>query len=194
MHLEALNDHYITMLSRQMETDPMLFVPGEGKAEAPKLVLVGEAPGEQETKMRRPFVGKAGKNLDGFLDTLGLAREDIYITNVVKVRPTRQSERGRLSNRPPNRREKEAFTPWLMQEIGILRPRLIVTLGNTPLQALLGREARVGDMHGQWQLWRGIPLYPMYHPAAVIYRRELAGVCQQDAQALARFLHEHNEC
>lgn len=189
MHLEALNEHYITKLSRQMDMDPMLFVPGEGKAEAPKLVLVGEAPGEQETKMRRPFVGKAGKNLDGFLDTLGLAREDIYITNVVKVRPTRQSERGRLSNRPPNRREKEAFTPWLMQEIGILRPRLIVTLGNTPLQALMGEQALIGGCHGQ--LMRnadGWAVFALYHPAAIIYNRALADTYHQDLQLLKQRL------
>lgn len=191
MHLEALNDHYITMLSRQMDTDPMLFVPGEGKAKAPKLVLVGEAPGEQETKMRRPFVGKAGKNLDGFLDTLSLAREDIYITNVVKVRPTKVSERGRLSNRPPNRREKEAFTPWLMEEIGILRPGLIVTLGNTPLQALMGEQALIGGCHGQlMRNANGWSVFALYHPAAIIYNRALADTYQHDLQLLKQRLRD----
>ena len=167
---------------------------GEGQAHAPLLMWVGEAPGEQEERQLRPFVGKAGANLDELLRVMGINRNQIYITNVVKYRPCSNGPTGRLRNRPPTAGEITLFAPWLFEEIALVSPRYLVTLGNTPLQALLGREARVGDMHGQWQLWRGIPLYPMYHPAAVIYRRELAEACQQDAQALAHFLQRHNEC
>ena len=82
-----------------------VLVFGEGRHQQPAIMLIGEAPGEQETLQGRPFVGKAGKNLDGFLDTVGLQREELYITNVVKIRPTKVSEKGRVSNRPPNREE-----------------------------------------------------------------------------------------
>lgn len=187
MRLDTLHARYIDRLSGQLRIDPMLFVPGEGKKADPLLMLVGEAPGEQETLLRRPFVGKAGKNLDAFLQVLGIERAEIYITNVVKIRPTKVSAKGRLSNRPPNRQEKEAFTPWLMEEIDILRPRRIVTLGNTPLQALMGGDALIGSWHGQCvRTAAGIPLFALYHPAAIIYNRALTDTYQQDLLKLRR--------
>ena len=94
----------------------------------PDIMLIGEAPGEQESLQGRPFVGKAGKNLDGFLQVLELNREDIYISNVVKVRPTKVSPRGSVSNRPPNPEELALFTPFLMEEILLVQPEMIVTL------------------------------------------------------------------
>ena len=93
-----------------------VYVFGDGNAQA-KIVMIGEAPGEQETLLGKPFVGKAGKNLDGFLQVLELNREDIYISNVVKIRPTKVSDKGRVSNRPPNKEELALFTPYLMEEI-----------------------------------------------------------------------------
>lgn len=181
MRLDALHAAHIARLSAELGVDAAQFVPGEGKQHTPMLMLVGEAPGEQETLQRCPFVGKAGKNLDNFLQTLGICREDIYITNVVKVRPTKRSARGRLSNRPPNRREKEVFTPWLLAEIDALCPGMIVTLGNTPLQALMGESALIGGCHGQClQTASGIPLFALYHPAAIIYNRALADTYQED--------------
>lgn len=87
---------------------PLVF--GDGPSDGPVLMLVGEAPGEQEALEGRPFVGKAGRNLAGFLEALGLRRSEIYITNVVKVRPTRVSPAGCVVNRPPSREEKALFT------------------------------------------------------------------------------------
>ena len=84
--------------------EPLVF--GDGPCDGPVLMLIGEAPGEQEALEGRPFVGKAGKNLDGFLKAVGLRRGEIYVTNVVKLRPTRQSAAGRVVNRPPSREEK----------------------------------------------------------------------------------------
>ena len=123
---------------------PLVF--GDGQADGPVLMLVGEAPGEQEALEGRPFVGKAGRNLAGFLEALGLRRSEIYITNVVKVRPTRVSSAGRVINRPPSREEKALFTPWLMREVAVVRPQALVTLGNVALQAFV-RET-VGQAHG----------------------------------------------
>ena len=87
---------------------------GEGPLH-PKLMLIGEAPGEQETLQGRPFVGKAGQNLDHFLALAGLSREEIYISNAVKIRPTKTGKTGRISNRPPTQEEIALFRPWLLR-------------------------------------------------------------------------------
>ncbi len=172
------------------------LVLGEGKRDHPPVALIGEAPGEQETLQGRPFVGKAGKNLDGFLDVVELRREDIYITNVVKVRPTKVSAKGTVSNRPPNREELALFTPYLMEELTLVAPELIVTLGNVPLRALTGPTSVIGQLHGQVMAAdirhggtaRKIPLFPLYHPASVIYDQTLKAVYAQDLQALRTYL------
>ena len=172
---------------------------GEGQSVHPPVMLIGEAPGEQETLQGRPFVGKAGRNLDGFLQAIALRREDIYITNVVKVRPTRVSARGSVSNRPPNREELLLFTPFLYEEIQLVRPGLIVTLGNVALQALMGPQATVGAFHGketeaavraQGREER-YPLFPLYHPASIIYNRSLTEVYQDDLRSLRAWLTLH---
>lgn len=169
-----------------------VLVFGEGQHNQPAIMLIGEAPGEQETLQRRPFVGKAGKNLDGFLAVVGLQREELYITNVVKIRPTKVSDKGRLSNRPPNREELALFTPFLMEEILKVQPRMIVTLGNTPLQALMGAKTVIGSVHGTLQQVSvahekqaaDFALFPLYHPASIIYNRALQEVYQADLMAL----------
>ena len=140
---------------------------GEGDVHA-HLMLIGEAPGEQESVQGRPFVGKAGKNLDEFLEISGLDRRSLYITNTVKFRPTKLSAAGRIVNRPPSQEEIKLNAPWLMREIGLVNPRIIVTLGNVPLKALLGKEQSIGVCHGQWIEWKDeIRIYPLYHPALV---------------------------
>ena len=151
---------------------------GEGPKN-PKLMLIGEAPGEQESLMGRPFVGKAGKNLDHFLALVGLVRGEIYITNVVKFRPTKTGATGRLSNRPPTREEIALFRPWLMAEIARVNPGVIATLGNVPLQAV----TEAGET--------GRPLFPLYHPASLIYNRALTPVYEQDVRALADMLRKN---
>ncbi len=164
---------------------------GEGKEENPVLMLVGEAPGEQEALQGRPFVGKAGKNLDAFLQTLGLRREEIYITNVVKIRPSKISPAGRVVNRPPSREEKAVFTPWLMREIGIVRPSAIVTLGNVALQAFV--DDVIGNRHGQWSNVQmddalSLPLFALYHPASIIYNASLKQTYADDLRLLKQTL------
>ena len=169
-----------------------VLVFGEGRHQQPAIMLIGEAPGEQETLQGRPFVGKAGKNLDGFLDTVGLQREELYITNVVKIRPTKVSEKSRVSNRPPSREELALFTPFLMEEILLVQPRLIVTLGNVPLRALMGAKAVIGSVHGEMQQVSvahekqsaDFALFPLYHPASIIYNRSLQEVYQADLTTL----------
>ena len=172
------------------------IVLGEGKCDHPPVMLIGEAPGEQESLQGRPFVGKAGKNLDGFLAVLAMNREDIYISNVVKIRPTKVSEKGRVSNRPPNKEELALFTPYLMEEILRVQPRMIVALGNVALKALCGSKAVIGDMHGRETLVTvqhkkqsaEFPLFPLYHPASILYNRSLQEVYDGDLRALKGLL------
>ena len=170
------------------ENRPLVF--GDGKADAPRLTLVGEAPGEREVIERRPFVGKAGKNLDEFLGMVGLDRADIYVTNVVKVRPTKPGKSGRVINRAPDKEELMLFAPWLKKELELLKPGALVSLGNVPLRALTEDEKiTIGDVHGTWLTAKnGLPLYALYHPASIIYRRELKEVYTRDVLALASWL------
>ena len=176
------------------EDKPLVF--GEGKADHPPVMLIGEAPGEQESLQGRPFVGKAGKNLDGFLAALEMRREDIYISNVVKIRPTKVSEKGRVSNRPPNKEELALFTPFLYEEILRVQPGMIVTLGNVALKALCGQKAVIGDMHGKpaqvtvthEKQSAAFSLFPLYHPASIIYNRSLQAVYDEDLQVLKKVL------
>lgn len=169
------------------EDKPLVL--GEGKKEAPILMLIGEAPGEMEVMKGRPFVGKAGKNLDEFLHLAGLIREEIFVSNVVKIRPTEKGPTGRTRNRAPNKEELSLFIPFLLKEIQAVRPKALVTLGNVPLKALTEGKMTVGDCHGTWlESLSGIPLFSLYHPASIIYRRALAPVYEQDVLSLSQCL------
>ena len=171
------------------EDKPLVL--GEGKDNGPVLMLIGEAPGETEVIKRRPFVGKAGKNLDEFLSLARLNREDIFVSNVVKIRPTETGPTGRTRNRAPNKEELSLFIPWLMKEIQAVKPRCLVTLGNVPLKALTENKNTVGDCHGQWLASKaGISLFALYHPASIIYRRALEPVYRQDVLTLAESIKE----
>ena len=163
---------------------------GEGPLH-PKLMLIGEAPGEQETLMGRPFVGKAGKNLDHFLELAGMRREEIYISNAVKIRPTKTGKTGRISNRPPTKEEIALFRPWLLREINLVAPQVIATLGNVPLFAVTGdRRLTIGEAHGRVMEAgeTGRRLFALYHPASLIYNRSLEPVYEQDVRALAAWI------
>ena len=163
---------------------------GEGPLH-PKLMLIGEAPGEQETLMGRPFVGKAGKNLDRFLELAGMRREEIYISNAVKIRPTKTGKTGRISNRPPTKEEIALFRPWLLREIDLVAPQVIATLGNVPLYAVTGdRRLTIGEAHGRVMEAgeTGRRLFALYHPASLIYNRALEPVYEQDVRALAAWI------
>ena len=174
------------------EEERKVLVFGEGRVGAP-VMMIGEAPGEQESLQGRPFVGKAGKNLDAFLEEAGLDRASLYVTNVVKFRPTRQSAAGRTVNRPPTQEEIKLFLPWLTREIDLVNPKYVITLGNVPLKALTGRASVIGDMHGRFIDWEGRRLFAMYHPASVIYNPALKAVYSVDIAAFARQYAKENK-
>ena len=163
------------------------LVLGEGNPNA-RIMLIGEAPGKTEVELGRPFVGKAGKNLDMFLEHIRLKREDIYITNCVKFRPTRESEWGGAANRAPTPEEILAQRDFLMEEISIVDPEVLVTLGAVPLKSVMNdMNASISACHGRpvRSAKSGRTLFPLYHPASIIYNKELAPVYERDLFRLA---------
>jgi len=163
------------------------FVWGEGPLSS-RIVFVGEAPGANEVMSGRPFVGQAGRNLDDFFGLAGLRREDIYLTNAVKFRPVKLGKRG-LVNRSPSVPEMRLCAGFLMEEIKRIGPMLVVTLGNVPLKVLAGGGVTIGHVHGTTiplndGLGSGI-LFPLYHPASIIYNKLLVQIYQADLAKLA---------
>ena len=187
MRLEKLKDEIRTMVQRIYPDREWVLVFGEGPARA-RLMLVGEAPGEQEALQGRPFVGKAGRLLDAFIEGTGLTRGEMYVTNVVKFRPSRISLAGRVVNRTPTREEIAAFLPFLRKEIAQVDPACVVTLGNVPLRALLGEKMTIGQAHGQLQQRENRLYFPMYHPASMIYNPGLKAVFAQDMEKLGQLI------
>lgn len=147
---------------------------GEGAPDA-RLMFVGEAPGEVEDRLGRPFTGPAGEKLDEMIAAMGLRREDTYIANVLKSRPP--------GNREPLPDEVAACGPFLVEQILAIRPKAIVTLGGSATKMLLGTDTGITRMRGQWQRWTPpegsecapIPVMPTYHPAFVLrtYTKEV---------------------
>jgi len=160
---------------------------GEGGRES-KLLLIGEAPGAEETKLGHPFVGKAGKQLDALFCRFGVMRADAFITNVVKYRPVVRSEKS-TRNRTPQPAEVKASLPLLCTEILHIAPRLILTLGNTPLKAVFALSGNkppvIGSAHGTILPIEidgvSFSLIPLYHPASGIYNHSLVEVMERDA-------------
>lgn len=132
---------------------------GTGNPDA-DIVFIGEAPGKNEDLQGEPFVGAAGKFLNEMLETIGLKRADIYITNIVKYRPP--------NNRDPLPEEKLAFLPYLKQQIDIIKPKLIVLLGRHSMDSLLP-GLKISQAHGQPKRLRGQVYMPLFHPAAALY-------------------------
>lgn len=143
--------------------ETMVFAVGNPDA---RLMLVGEAPGFQEEKEREPFVGPAGQKLNDILKAMGIAREEVYISNIVKFRPA--TPRQTTNNRKPTPEEMATCLPFVRQEIGIIQPQCIVALGGTAAEGLLGLSGAVGAMRGAWHEFDGIPVRVTYHPSYLL--------------------------
>jgi len=135
-------------------------VPGEGNANGPDILFIGEGPGAEEDAQGRPFVGKAGKLLDKMIEAMGYRREEVYIANVVKCRPP--------NNRKPVREEMEMCLPYLRQQIKLIRPKIIVGLGGTAIEGLLGKPVGITRIRGIWQEYAGLKLMPTFHPSYLL--------------------------
>ena len=148
---------------------------GAGNADA-DLMFVGEAPGAEEDRQGRPFVGRAGQFLNQLLEGIGMKREDVYIANVLKCRPP--------GNRDPQQDEIESCEPHLFRQIELIEPKVIATLGNFATKLLSGRPLGITRVHGQEQeltiAGRSVLLYPIYHPAAALYTPAMLKVLESD--------------
>ncbi|RJR44320.1 MAG: uracil-DNA glycosylase [Deltaproteobacteria bacterium] len=159
------------------------IVPGEGNPHA-EIMFIGEAPGAQEDKVGRPFVGTAGKFLDEMLSMIGFSRNNIFITNMLKCRPPR--------NRDPLSEEVEACWPWLLEQIGSLKPKLVVTLGRHALEQFFPNQ-KISKVHGHVMEGKvtGIGrqvFYVLYHPASAIYQKRLRNILIEDFKRLPKVL------
>jgi DNA polymerase len=134
-------------------------------------MVVGEGPGADEDAAGRPFVGRAGKVLDGVLAAAGIPRENVWVTNTVRCRPT-SVEGGTVKNRPPRSDEVKACSIWMSAEIEFVSPQTIICLGAVPAKALISRDFRIGEGRGQWHTGiSGILATATYHPAYLLRLR-----------------------
>ena len=154
---------------------------GVGNPQA-RVMLIGEAPGKNEDLQGEPFVGAAGKNLNAMLEIAGLARDDIYIANVLKCRPP--------SNRDPRPEEIELCTPFLREQIRTIDPEFIVTLGNFATKFILKTDVGITHLHGKLQHAGKFKVFPIYHPAAAIYDRTKQSALEQDFATLGELLRQ----
>jgi DNA polymerase len=138
-------------------------------------MFIGEAPGFHEDQQGRPFVGAAGQFLEELLNSIGLTREQVYITNVIKCRPP--------GNRDPLPREVSACEPYLDRQIELIQPTIVVTLGRFSM-ARAFPNARISRIHGDPRKIGGIIYYPMYHPAAALHRPSLRGTVEGDMERI----------
>lgn len=134
-------------------------VPGDGDPDA-QLLFVGEAPGAQEDKAGVPFVGASGKFLDEMLETIGLRRDDVFVTNIVKFRPP--------DNRDPSKEEIDVCLPYLLSQIKVIQPSLIIFLGRHSMNVFLP-ELKISESHGRVYKRSNMVFLPLYHPAAALY-------------------------
>ena len=155
-------------------------VPGEG-AEDADILFIGEAPGWHEDQQGRPFVGAAGKFLDELIASIGLERRNVFIANVIKCRPT--------DNRDPLPEEISNCNPWLEQQIDIIKPRIIVTLGRYSMAKFFPGKS-ISRIHGTTAQKDGITCFAMYHPAAALHQQSLRQTILDDMQKIPDLLEQ----
>lgn len=128
------------------------------------LMFIGEAPGRLEDRVGRPFVGAAGQLLNKMLSEIEVRRGDVYVTNIIKHRPTKKAN-GVLRNRTPYASEVKACKPWLDEQVELIDPKLVVPLGNVAMQKILDTNKKIGEVHGQRFERDGRTIIPTFHPA-----------------------------
>lgn len=144
---------------------------GVGDSNAP-LMFVGEAPGADEDEQGEPFVGKAGQLLTKIIHTMGLSRETVYIANILKCRPDTPGQSA--GNRKPTPEEMQTCIPYLHEQIDLIQPRVLVALGATAVEGLLGKTIGITRLRGTWHTYRNIPLMPTYHPAYLLRNQAMS--------------------
>ena len=178
--LEELNRQVSVCPDCELSRARTHAVPGEGRPDA-EIVFIGEAPGYYEDQQARPFVGPAGEFLDQLLASIGLSREDVYIGNVIKCRPPQ--------NRDPLPGEIKACHKWLHQQLDIISPKVVVTLGRYSLAKYFPSDP-ISRVHGQERRVGNVVVVPMYHPAAALHQGALRSVIEADFKKLPAILEK----
>ena len=182
LQLTKLKQKMLTDLSLPLRDTATNLVFGEGNPN-PQIYFLGEAPGRHEDETGLPFVGQAGKLLTKLIESIGLKRSDVYITSLVRYRPPQ--------NRDPKPSEIEAFKPYLDQELNILKPKIIATLGRFSLNKFLP-NVKISQVHGTPHpiIFNNQPviIFPLYHPAAALRRQAFKQVLETDFVKLSSFL------
>ncbi len=176
--LETLHQEVRRCLKCPLAHGRTLAVPGEGPRSA-RVMFVGEAPGFHEDRQGRPFVGAAGNFLTELLASIGLKREEVYITNIIKCRPP--------GNRDPYMDEIEACSPYLDRQVELINPKVIVTLGRYSLAHWLP-NAKISQVHGKPIRVSRRVIFPIYHPAAALHQPALKRTVEEDFRKLGAFL------
>ena len=153
---------------------------GAGNPDA-DIVLIGEAPGKKEDEQGEPFVGAAGKFLNEMLASIELERDDIYITNIVKYRP--------IDNRDPLPEEIEVFMPYLLRQVDVIEPKIIITLGHFSMNVFLP-GVKISQVHGRPKRLKGRVFLPLYHPAAALYNGGMRETLMQDFATIPKIIQQ----
>lgn len=181
--LKEIHKRWFEKCSCELKKTATRPVPGDGNPEA-EIVFIGEAPGKSEDEQGRPFVGAAGKFLSEMLSSIKMKREDIYITNIVKYRPP--------NNRDPIPEEKDACRDWLLEELNLINPKLIVFLGRHSMNDFFP-ELKISEVHGKLLIkkFKNIKtnhFLPLYHPAAALYNGGMHETLIEDFQKIPLIL------
>lgn len=185
--LKKIEQNILSDFSCPLKSVATNIVFGKGNPDA-KLFFIGEAPGAKEDLQGMPFVGAAGRELDKLLNQIGLSIDDVYIANILKYRPP--------GNRNPSSKEIKAHTPFLLEQINIIKPKIVCTLGNYATKfALAGFKPEgmnkiegISSIHGVPQRIDGLLVVPLYHPAAMLYNPRLRSVLIEDFEKLKLLL------
>jgi len=186
--LKNLNDRMMKCSQCALRSGCTQVVPGEGSVDA-EIMFVGEGPGQKEDELGRPFVGAAGKFLDEMLGIINLKREEVYIANIVKCRPPQ--------NRDPLPEEAAECWPWLIEQIRIIQPKLIVTLGRHSMERFLPNQ-KISQIHGR-AMRREIDdigkqvFYTLYHPAAALYNGSMRELLIKDFKRIPKVIEKIKE-
>lgn len=178
MTLEELHKKCLECKKCKLRAGATQVVPGHGNPNA-EIMFVGEGPGKNEDEQGVPFCGAAGKLLDEMLASIGLEREDVFIGNMIKCRPP--------NNRDPMEDELEACEPWLDQQMKLIQPKVVVTLGRFSMAKMLP-GSKISDVHGKVFEREWYVVIPLYHPAVGLYKYAMRQTLMQDFKSIKQFL------
>jgi uracil-DNA glycosylase family 4 len=166
LHLASLKERVaVCVKCPHLASSRTQTVFGVGNPNA-QVMFIGEAPGADEDLRGEPFVGRAGQRLTKIIETMGFTRDEVYIANILKCRPDMPP--GAFGNRPPTAREMETCLPYLIEQIEIIEPQILVALGVTAVEGLLKVREPMGKMRGRWHSYNDIPLMITYHPSYLL--------------------------